>query len=109
MYALTIAISAGVRVRFGIFGCELVKKTRLAVAVIPGVLAMSRNAGLMSILLGALGCRSTIWQPLQASRANALSPSCAFALNKAAARTAPTTATRAARHTAILLSQVAPS
>ena len=66
MYALTIAISAGVRVRFGIFGCELVKKTRLAVAVIPGVLAMSRNAGLMSILLGALGCRS--------NRGNVLAP-----------------------------------
>jgi len=42
MYAVTFAISAGVRMRFGILGCEVVRKTRMAVAVIPGVLAMSR-------------------------------------------------------------------
>src|SRR5215468_8056871 len=35
MYALTFVISSGVRIRFGIFGCELVRKTRMAVAVHP--------------------------------------------------------------------------
>lgn len=36
---VTFAISAGVRIRFGILGCELVRKTLRAVAVIPGVFA----------------------------------------------------------------------
>ena len=51
MYAVTLAISAGVRMRFGIFGCELVKKTRMAVAVIPGVFAMSRNEGAQTLMV----------------------------------------------------------
>jgi hypothetical protein len=36
---VTFAISAGVRIKFGILGCELVRKTLRAVAVIPGVFA----------------------------------------------------------------------
>ena len=44
MYSLTSVISSGVRIRFGIFGCELVRNTRRAVAVIPGVFATSRKA-----------------------------------------------------------------
>jgi hypothetical protein len=47
MYTVTSAVSSGVRIRFGIFGCELVRKTRRAVAVIPGVFAISRKAGLI--------------------------------------------------------------
>jgi hypothetical protein len=35
MYAVTSAFSSGVRIRFGIFGCELLRKTRMAVAVSP--------------------------------------------------------------------------
>ena len=68
MYAVTFAISAGVRMRFGILGCEVVRKTRMAVAVIPGVFAMSRNAGPISNILGGRNSESTIWQALQASR-----------------------------------------
>jgi len=71
IYALTSAISSGVRIRFGILGCELVRKTRMAVAVIPGVFAMLRNAGPMTIILDEPSSASTIWQTLQASRAKA--------------------------------------
>jgi hypothetical protein len=39
-----IRVPSGVRARFGIFGCELVRKTRRAAAVIPGTFAMSQNA-----------------------------------------------------------------
>jgi hypothetical protein len=60
IYALTSVISSGVRIRFGIFGCELVRKTRITVAVIPRVLAMSRNAGPMAIILGAFSSASTM-------------------------------------------------
>ena len=42
------------------------RKARMVVTVIPGVFAMSRNAGPMSIFLGVLGCLSAIWQTLQA-------------------------------------------
>ena len=38
------------------------------VAVIPGVFAMSRNAGPISNILGGRNSESTIWQALQASR-----------------------------------------
>src|SRR6516164_9240637 len=105
MYAVTLAISAGVRMRFGIFGCELVKKTRMAVAVIPGVFAMSRNAGPILILRGARASGSTVWQALQVSRAKACpaatSPSCAFALNAVAAREAAERTTAHLRHMVI--------
>ena len=40
----------------------------MAVAVIPGVFAMSRNAGPISNILGGRNSESTIWQALQASR-----------------------------------------
>ena len=40
----------------------------MAVAVIPGVFAMSRNAGPISNILGVRNSESTIWQALQASR-----------------------------------------
>jgi|SRR6516162_3854331 len=39
---MTSAVPSGVRIRFGIFGCEVVRKTRRAVAVMPLVLAISR-------------------------------------------------------------------
>jgi hypothetical protein len=42
------------------------RKIRMAVTVIPGVFAMSRNACPMSIFPGRLGCLSAIWQTLQA-------------------------------------------
>jgi len=108
MYALTSAISAGVRMRFGIFGCELVRKTRMAVAVIPGVFAMSRNAGPILILRGARASGSTIWQALQVSRAKACpattSPSCAFALSAVAAVAAAERTTAHLRHMVVPLS-----
>ena len=104
MYAVTFAISAGVRMRFVVRArkedpdgrCRHPRRARDVT-----------NAGPMSILPGVLGCRPTLWQALQASRAKAcpamISPSCAFALNKAAARTAPTTATRPARPSSFLM------
>ena len=108
MYAVTFAISAGERVRFGIFGCELVKKTRMAVAVIPGVFAMSRNAGPILILRGARASGSTIWHALQGSRAKACpaatSPSCAFALNAVTAMAAAERARAHLRHMVIPVS-----
>jgi hypothetical protein len=42
---MTSAVSSGVRIRFGIFGYEVVRNTRRAVAVIPRVLAIFRKAG----------------------------------------------------------------
>ena len=42
---MTSAISSSVRIRFGIFGCDVVRITRRAVAVMPRVLAISRKAG----------------------------------------------------------------
>jgi hypothetical protein len=70
IYAVTSAISFGVRIRLGIFGCEVVRKAVRAVVVIPGVFAISRNAGSISNLLGKRG-GSTTWQALQASLAKA--------------------------------------
>ena len=52
MYAATSVVSSGVRIKFGIFGCELLRKTRIAVAVIPGAFAISRKAGPIWIILG---------------------------------------------------------
>ena len=49
-----IRVSSGVRARVGIFGRELVRKTRRAAAVIPGTFAMSQNAGPISNSLGEL-------------------------------------------------------
>jgi hypothetical protein len=40
---MTSAVSSGVRMRFGIFGCEVVRKTRNAVAVMPRVSAISEK------------------------------------------------------------------
>jgi len=70
IYAVTSAISFGVRIRLGIFGCEVVRKAVRAVVVIPGVFAISRNAGPISNLLGKR-VGSTTWQALQASLAKA--------------------------------------
>jgi hypothetical protein len=66
-----IRVSSGVRARFGIFGCELVRKTRRAAAVIPGTFAMSQNAGPISNSLGELSSASTMGQALRASGAKA--------------------------------------
>jgi len=100
MYALTSAISSDVSIRFGIFGCELVRKARSAVAVIPGVFAISRNAGPISTVLGEASSGSTTWQALQTSRAKAcpaaISPSWAFALKAIAAKMAASTGIRLA-------------
>ena len=68
---MTSAVSSGVRIRLGIFGCEVVRKTRRAVAVMPRVLAISRKAGQMSIRLGFRCLASTKWHALHASRAKA--------------------------------------
>jgi hypothetical protein len=56
-------------IKFGIFGCEVVRNTRKAVAVMPRVLAISRNAGPITIRLGFCCLASTIWQARHASRA----------------------------------------
>ena len=81
----------------------------MAVAVIPGVFAMSRNAGPILILRGARAPGSTIWQTLQVSRAKACpvttSPSCAFALNAVAAMAAAERTTARLRHMVIPLSE----
>ena len=91
----------------GILGCEVVRKTRIAVAVIPGVFAMLRNVGPMTMILDEPSSASTIWQALQASRAKACpaatSPSCALALKAAAARATASATARPAWHMAILL------
>ena len=83
----------------------------MAVAVIPGVFAISRNAGPMTIILDEFSSGSTIWQALQASRAQACpaatSPSCAFALNAAAAGAAASTKAILAGRMAIRLSHLA--
>jgi hypothetical protein len=59
-----------VRIRFGIFGCDVVRNAVRAVVVIPGVFAISPNAGPISNLLGKRD-GSTAWQTLQASLAKA--------------------------------------
>jgi hypothetical protein len=66
---VTSAISSGVKIRFGIFGCEVVRKTRIAVAVMPRVLAMSRKAGPITMRLAFFCLASTTWQALHAPRA----------------------------------------
>src|SRR6516164_6156291 len=77
---------------FGTFGCDVVRNTRRAVTVMPGVLAMLRKAGPIKMRLGGRSSASTTWQALQASRAKecpaAISPSCAYALRVVAARAA---------------------
>jgi hypothetical protein len=89
---MTFAISSGVRIRFGIFGCDVVRKTRRAVAVMPRVLATSRNAGPITTSLAFCCLVSTTWQALHASRAKACpataSPSCACVLTGIRARIA---------------------
>src|SRR5262249_25855747 len=50
--SLRPAISSGVRIRLGILGCDVVRNTRRAVAVMPRVLAISRKAGPITISLG---------------------------------------------------------
>ncbi len=51
---MTSALSSGVRIRFGIFGCDVIRNTRSEVAVVLGVLATSRKAGPITIRRGAL-------------------------------------------------------
>ena len=86
------AICSGVTMGFGIFGCDVVRNTRRAVAVISGVLAMLRKAGPIKMRLGGRCSGSTTWQALQAARAKecpaAISPFCACALRVVAARAA---------------------
>src|SRR5215469_6830757 len=78
---------------FGTFGCDVVRNTRRAVAVMPPVSAILRKSVPMTMRLGGRCCSaSTTWQALQAERAKecpaAISPSCAYALGVAAAREA---------------------
>src|SRR5215813_1909949 len=93
---MTSALSSRVRIKFGIFGCEVARKTVRAVAVMPLELATSRKFGPMTMRLGALCLASTTWQALQALRAKtcpaATSPSCAGAFGAI-----PASATASAR------------
>jgi len=53
------AVSSGMRIRFGILWCEVVRKTR---ECSPRVLAISRNTGAITIRLGERSSASTTWQ-----------------------------------------------
>src|SRR6266404_8836942 len=89
---MTSADSCGVRIRFGIFGCGVVRKAQRDVAVMPDVAAIAWKSGSMTNLLGETWSIVTAWHGLQTSRANARpawgspDPSCAFAVKAVVAR-----------------------
>jgi hypothetical protein len=95
MYALTSINWSGERIRFGIFGCDVVIKARRAVCVIPGVFAMAAKSGAMSNIRGDFSSGATTWQEEHTRCASARpaagspDPSCALA-TKGVAISAPT-------------------
>ena len=96
---MTSFISSGLRIRFGILRCEVVRKTYRAIAVMPGVFAISRKAGAPA----TSGCDglspSTTWHATQTRRARswpaAKLASCANARRTTIVRTAASVAKRA--------------